>query len=248
MKAVILAAGRGSRLKSLTQDKPKCLNILNKRTLLDWQLATLKKKVDDIYLVKGYLSELFINKKIKYIDNSNWAETNMIESLYIFLKQTEFSDVIITYGDIVYNEEILSKLIDSKHDVVIPYDKNWYELWNRRFKDPLEDAESFIVDDKSWLVSLGKKRPSYDEIQGQYMGIIKITKRGFEIIFENLLKMNKNKRKKIDVTTFLNNLLKKQKIFTIPIFGNWMEFDTPSDFELAKKLISEKKLKLTTID
>ena len=84
MKAVILAAGRGSRLKSLTKDKPKCLNILNKRTLLDWQLATLKKKVDDIYLVKGYLSELFINKKIKYIDNSNWAETNMIESLYIF--------------------------------------------------------------------------------------------------------------------------------------------------------------------
>ena len=120
MRAVILAAGRGSRLKSLTQNKPKCLNILNEYTLLDWQLATLKKKVDDIYLVKGYLSELFINKQIKYIDNSNWAETNMIESLYIFLKQTEFSDVIITYGDIVYNEEILNKLIDSKHDVVIP--------------------------------------------------------------------------------------------------------------------------------
>ena len=107
MRAVILAAGRGSRLKSLTKDKPKCLNILNKYTLLDWQLATLKKKVDDIYLVKGYLSELFINKKIKYIDNDEWAETNMIESLYIFLKQTECSDLIITYGDIVYNEEIL---------------------------------------------------------------------------------------------------------------------------------------------
>ena len=80
------------------------------------------------------------------------------------------------------------------------------------------------------------------------MGIIKITKRGFKIILENLLKMNVIERRKTDITTFLNNLLKKQKIFTIPIFGNWMEFDIPSDFEVAKKLISEKKLKLTTID
>ena len=79
-------------------------------------------------------------------------------NLCIFLKQTEFSDVIITYGDIVYNEEILNKLIDSKHDVVIPYDKNWYELWNRRFKDPLEDAESFIVDDKKLASKPGQKK------------------------------------------------------------------------------------------
>ena len=150
--------------------------------------------------------------------------------------------------DIVYNEEILNKLIDSKHDVVIPYDKNWYELWNRRFKDPLEDAESFIVDKKNWLISLGKKKPDYNEIQGQYMGIIKISKKGFKIVLENLHKMNVDQRRQIDITTFLNNLLENQKIFTIPIFGNWMEFDTPSDFELAKKLISEKKLKLTTID
>ena len=172
----------------------------------------------------------------------------MIESLYIFLKQTECCDLIITYGDIVYNEEILSKLIDSQQDIVIPYDKNWYELWKKRFRDPLEDAESFIIDDKNWLISLGKKKPDYDEIHGQYMGIIKITKRGFKIILENLLKMNVIERRKTDITTFLNNLLKKQKIFTIPIFGNWMEFDIPSDFEVAKKLISEKKLKLTTID
>ena len=52
-------------------------------------------------------------------------------------------------------------------------------------------------------------------------------------------------KKKIDVTTF-DNLLKKQKFSNSTLEIGWN--DTPSDFELAKKLISEKKLKLTTID
>jgi len=66
MKAIILAAGRGSRMKKLTSNQPKCLTNLNGKPILDWQLEAFKKSgITEVAIVTGYRRNLsyLINTK-----------------------------------------------------------------------------------------------------------------------------------------------------------------------------------------
>ena len=82
MKAIILAAGRGSRLKGLTDDRPKCLVELGGVRLLDWQLAALKAAgIEDVVVVTGYRADLLQAEGVRTIHNPDWARTNMVRSL-----------------------------------------------------------------------------------------------------------------------------------------------------------------------
>ena len=74
-------------------------------------------------------------------------------------------DVIISYSDIIYNYEILNKLIDSKSGIGVVIDKNWKELWSLRMDNPLEDAESLKVADNK-ITEIGFKSNDIREIQG----------------------------------------------------------------------------------
>ena len=82
MKALILAAGRGSRMKNLTDDKPKCLIEFRGRPLLDWQLDAIHEAgINDIAIVTGYKREMLIGRGLKEFNNPRWNETNMVFSL-----------------------------------------------------------------------------------------------------------------------------------------------------------------------
>lgn len=79
MKAIILAAGRGSRMKGLTDQKPKCLVELRGKTLLEWQLKALREAgVSEIAVVTGYRRELLAAYGLTEFHNPRWAETNML--------------------------------------------------------------------------------------------------------------------------------------------------------------------------
>ena len=81
MIAIILAAGRGSRMKSMTDERPKCLVEVKGRTLLDRQINAIKTAgIKQISIVTGYKRELLSINGIKEFHNSNWAETNMVSS------------------------------------------------------------------------------------------------------------------------------------------------------------------------
>ena len=82
MKAIILAAGRGSRMKKLTDEGPKCLVKLRGKTLLDWQLDVFKNAgISQIAIVTGYKRQLLANRGLEEFYNDRWAETNMVSSL-----------------------------------------------------------------------------------------------------------------------------------------------------------------------
>ena len=102
MRAIILAAGRGSRLGHYGKDRPKCLVELGGISLIQRQLATLRSLgIEDIVLVTGYRAEMLALPGTRQILNPRWAETNMVESL--FAAASSFAeDFIVSYGDIVY--------------------------------------------------------------------------------------------------------------------------------------------------
>ena len=82
MRAVILAAGRGSRMGHLGDGQPKCLVKLKGKHLIERQIAALRRGgVDEIGVVRGYRAEMIDFPDLTYFTNKRWAETNMVMSL-----------------------------------------------------------------------------------------------------------------------------------------------------------------------
>ena len=178
MNAIILAAGKGERLRPLTENKPKCLVSLFGKTLLEWQVETFHNQgIHDITIVTGYKSDLIKNPELKKIENKNYDSTNMVETL--FCAQSELKEsTIVSYGDILFDKEILKKLVNDTNDFSVVVDENWYDLWKLRFKNPLDDAESLKFDDNLFLQSIGQPVKKIEEIQSQYIGLMKFQNEG----------------------------------------------------------------------
>lgn len=226
MKALILAAGRGSRMGVLTKEQPKCLTVVNGKTLLQHQFDALTQSgIQDIAIITGYKFECFRKYEVQQFHNSRWAETNMVASLLCAKEWLEQNDVIVSYSDIFYDSQIVNDLIACSDDIAIAYDPNWLKLWSKRFQNPLDDAETFRIDNVGYLLEIGQKPSSIEVIQGQYMGLLK-----FKKDFWHSYKNEDINLDKIDMTSFLNSLiLDNYKIKTCPNFENWGECDSASD-------------------
>jgi choline kinase len=256
MNAIILAAGEGKRLHPLTLTKPKCMIELFGKTLLERQISVFRNcGIDNICVVTGYKSELIKYKNIDYIKNHNFMETNMVESLFSAIdKFTE--STIVSYGDIVFEQQILKKLINSEYDFSIIVDKQWEKYWKMRFENPLNDLESLKIDDEQNIISIGKKVDNLNEIQGQYIGLMKFQNNAIGKIKSFYLKsksisqntnsnpLNSNLTfEKSYMTDFLQGLIDDgQKLKIIDIENGWLELDTIDDYNLYLNLNSEKKL------
>lgn len=236
MKAIILAAGRGSRLGSITKDKPKCLTDFLGKTLLDWQIEALKgADINEIAIVRGYRKEKIQVHNTTYFDNERWNETNMVMSLLEANEWLENYECIVSYSDIFYKSETIKLLKNNEKEIAMTYNTNWLELWKVRFENPLDDAETFKIDKEYKLVEIGKKAKSLDEIQGQYMGLLKFKPTGWKKVKELLKDLSKEEKNKMDMTTLLNTLLENNiEIFSVPCSEIWLEVDSQEDLNLYK--------------
>ena len=243
-KGLILAAGRGSRMNSLTENKPKCFVKLAGRRLFDWQLQSLRSGgIHDISVVTGFHGEKFKSNDYNTIENRDWNNSNMVVSL---LRASAFIDrpTIVSYSDIVYHPAIVQDLQSKDHDITLVYDKSWLKLWDQRFSDPLQDAESFEINKKGQIIEIGKKVQALTDIQGQYIGLFKLTKNGIDLVYKTVEKYYKRKNT-LDMTALFQLMIKENiKIFGMPIDAHWCEIDSPSDLELAEKLYQSGQLKI----
>jgi L-glutamine-phosphate cytidylyltransferase len=240
MKALILAAGRGSRLASLTKAQPKCLTWLAGRSLLEWQLTALKSAgIKDITLIKGYRGDCLENQGCHTLENPRWAITNMVATLGVAGKLLEQDPFLVLYSDIVYHPEHLLKLSAADGDIVITYDQEWLELWQQRSGDPLSDAETFRQSEGR-LLEIGRKPESLEEIQGQYMGMLKITPTGWQWIRDFLTQGDANIGIRLDMTSLLRGLVDSgHQIRCVPVTGRWCEVDTETDLQCYEQKIRE---------
>ncbi len=230
MKAIILAAGRGSRMGEHTDDKPKCLTLLNNKPLIEYQINALRKAgIEEIGIVTGFKSEELEKYGDKHFHNSIWSNTNMYYSLLCAKEWLENGDAIISYADIFYGAEIIKNMMLSTYDIAISYDPNWEDLWKKRYDNPLDDAETFKMNNNSELVEIGNKAGSISEIQGQYMGLLKISSNFWNINYEGDIKQ-------CDMTKFLNYCLQKNRaVHCLPNQEEWGEVDTYSDLLLYRE-------------
>ena len=255
MKAIILAAGEGKRLRPLTNNTPKCLVNLFGKSLLQWQIETFRScQIDDISVVTGYRSELINLPRLKIFQNKKFETTNMVESL--FCASQELSEqTIVSYGDIIFEKKVLDKLIQSKADFSVIVDKNWKRYWEIRFDNPLNDAESLKIDTDDNITSIGQKTQKIDEIEGQYIGLMKFQNTGLEKIkkfYEKIKSQSTNNSNPINplvsfqqlfMTDFLQGLINDGcKLKAVEIENGWLELDTINDYNKYTELYSKNKL------
>ena len=120
MKAIILAAGRGSRLNPMTEGCPKCLTVLGDMTLIERQLSVLRGAgIDDIVIATGYRGDMLALEGTRSVHNPDWPTTNMVETLFRAADQFG-DDLVVAYADIVYEPRVLAALLASPHDVSVP--------------------------------------------------------------------------------------------------------------------------------
>ncbi|MCP4605095.1 MAG: phosphocholine cytidylyltransferase family protein [Proteobacteria bacterium] len=236
MKAVLLAAGQGTRLLPLTNDRPKCMVEYRGRPIIDHILDTLSVcSVEDIVLIKGYLADVLDRPCTKSIINTRFASTNMVHTL--FCAEEELTDsCIISYTDIIYGPSILKALLDCPDDISLTVDKDWKKLWEARMEDPLRDAETLRLTDDGYIIELGKKPKSYDDIEGQYMGLIKLTAKGCEQVrchYHSLDRDAEYDGKDFDnmyMTSFIQSMIDSGiPVKAVPISGGWLEIDSLED-------------------
>ena len=247
MKAIILAAGKGSRLRPLTDNYPKCMMEFQGKTIINNILDTFKIcGINDVIVVTGYKNEILEEHlkeyRIRFIHNKDYVTTNMVYSLFCAEKEMD-DDLIISYADIVFTPKVLKLLIQNNGKFVVTIDEKWRELWESRMDDPLKDAETMKMDDNGIIVEIGKKPRSYDEIQGQYIGLFKISKsimknvRNFYHSLDESVYDDKHDYQNMYMTSFIQLVIERLMSVKAQIIQRgWLEFDTIEDYEKMKCL------------
>ncbi|WP_027087257.1 NTP transferase domain-containing protein [Cohnella panacarvi] len=249
MKAIILAAGQGKRLRPLTADRPKAMVELHGQTLLDRQIARFHKYgIYDVTVVTGYCGEsVKSNYSFNVKSNESYASTNMAYSLFCARDQLlGGDDVIISYGDILYDDQVLETLLSSPRDIAIAVDMEWKRYYSERFANPFEDAESLIYDKEYRLISIGKSNPHPDEVMAQYIGLLKFSGDGCKF----LLSTHEKARDSTDLigwgrafpnaymTDLVQELINRDiPVHAVPIRRGWYEIDSLSDYEVVNRSI-----------
>lgn len=223
-------------MKGLTERIPKCLLEVQGKALLDWQIAAIREAgIEEIAIVTGYKRELLANRGLVEFHNERWSETNMVQSLAQAEPWLEGTACVFSYSDIIFESSAVNSLVTSEAQIAITYDPNWLGLWERRFGDPLEDAETFRLTADSKVLEIGGQPDSVAEIEGQYMGLLRFTPLGWEEVRRVRSLLSEGEYGNVHMTAILQKVidLKNLQVDAINYQGRWAEFDSARDFTVS---------------
>jgi L-glutamine-phosphate cytidylyltransferase len=240
MKSIILAAGQGTRLRPITDTIPKCMVQYQSKCIIDYILETMNAcNIQSNILINGYkkeaITEHLKNQPVTFYTNPEFNTSNMVATLFCAEAEMD-DDIIISYADIIYKPAVLQALINSPADFACVVDLKWKELWLQRMDNPLEDAETMKLNDDLTIYELGKKAHSYNDIEGQYIGLIKISKNVIKNIKDYYYSLDKNSLfegksySNMYMTSFIQMVIDNlMPVHAVCINGGWLEVDCIED-------------------
>lgn len=254
MKAIILAAGQGTRLKKYTENLPKGMLSFNGKTIIERQIEMYRKcGIDKIIVVRGFAADKISYEGITYYDNKDFANTNMVESL-MAAKEEFDDDVIVSYSDILFDEKLLMGMISAEADFVCAVDDNWKQYWKKRYGRIDFDTESLAIDKDDNITEIGLEAPKLESIDARYIGLLKFSEKGLKMIQKILdtaymfyidkpWQQSGKTVKKAYMTDLLNAVIESGgQVKAIRFNNGWIEFDTNEDYENAKKWLDDGSL------
>lgn len=240
MQGIILAAGMGSRLKKLTQNKPKCMVEVSGTTLIERALRQLDKfKLNRIVIVVGYSCETLINfiegfdidTPIVFVNNEIYDKTNNIYSLYLAKDFLESDDTLLLESDLIFEEGILEKILNDKEENLALVDK--YESWmdgTCLIVGENDEIESFVpgrkfdfTNSKNYYKTVNIYKFSKDFSSRYYVPFLEAYSKalGYNEYYEEVLR----------IITILDNPIIKAKKLNGEL---WYEIDDEADLDIAE--------------
>ena len=235
MKAIILAAGIGSRLGNLTKNKPKCmLPILNNIPLIDYQIEKLKEfgiREQEIFIIGGYkidiLKEHLKDRLVNIIYNPKYREWNNIYSFYLIkdiINNKE--DFILLNSDTFFHKEILKNLLETSQYNCIVIDT----------KKKLDTEEMKVMVKENKIIKFGKDIPP-NKANGEYIGLAKFRKLDLKPVFNTIEELLGKGKTNIWYEIAFNYVLEEITIGYVDTKEKpWIEIDTIEDYITAKQL------------
>ena len=250
-KALIVAAGLGSRLKNHTVNLPKCMLDFGGKTLLQRQLDAYKNcDINNISLIKGYKKDKIKYKGIKYFENTDYKNNNILNSIF-YAEKVINGNIIISYSDILFDSSVVQRTIESNHDISVVVDIDWRGYYVGRKDHPISEAENVIFNSNNEVEKIGKINTGNEEVHGEFIGMIKLSNRGTEIFKEHFNRLKKiywNKSfqraktfQKAYLTDFIQELVDLGvKVHCVIIESGWKEIDTVEDYKKALVAFNKK--------
>ena len=250
MNAIILAAGMSSRLRPVTNDKPKCMLKLFNETLLERQIKIFRNyNINDITIVTGYRSEVIDISNVNYVKNENYATTNINESLFCALEPSN-GPVLVTYSDIVFEQKIIQQMLEITDGIRLAVDLDWKKHYQNRTMHTLSEAENVLVENGR-ILQIRKNIPQSSQNQqiGEFLGIMTLSSEHVKILLDRYSYLKNNHIGTFHNSSSLSNAYITDMLQEIinyginvnPVFtqGRWCEIDTPEDLKNAEKLINK---------
>ena len=244
IKSIIIAAGLGSRLNEYTKALPKCMLKFGNSTLLEMQLNTYREcGINNISVIRGYKKEKINYEGINYYENTDYQNNNILNSLF-YADEQIFGNVIVSYSDILFDSSVVKRLLESHADISIVVDIDWRGYYAERKDHPIDEAEKVIFDANNKVIKIGKVVTSKEDVYGEFIGMMKLSPRGAEII-----KLHFNRAKQIFwdrpfqraetfqkayITDLIQDMVDLgMSIHCVIIEKGWKEIDTVEDYEKA---------------
>lgn len=234
MRALILAAGLGSRLAPITDELPKVMIPVNGKPIIMKQIDNLHENgITDITVISGYKAEILeeriheIFPDIKIIESVDYAVTNNMYSAYLGKDSVIGREFLMMNADVFYDASVLRALLafDSKDAIVVDV--------GRYIEESMK-----VVEKDGHLIKISKKVNPEDAL-GSSIDVYKFSKEGGEAFFKKCAEFIEKGEKSKWSETALNEILPSQNFKACPLDGRWIEIDNYQDLAAATVLFAE---------
>jgi L-glutamine-phosphate cytidylyltransferase len=260
-RAILIAAGRGKRLGTHTEEIPKCMVQVGAKPIFGWVWDAFRAAgIEELIVIRGYrgdVLEAFVRSMVpdaRFVDNTEWQTNNVLLSLACarpFLDRP----CLISYSDILFTPAVARAAAASPAEIALVIDRDFRSIYDGRTEHPLEEGEVSDLMPDGTVARVGKRALPPEEAIGEFIGLTKLGERGAATVARSLDALAHRyegrdhgpfQRAAAYRNAYLTDLWQELidsgiRLDPVLIDGCWREIDTGQDLERARQLVATSK-------